>query len=159
MDYILQDRQERVVRAIDKYADMVRRVCYMHLKNQDDVEDIFQDVFLKLYRYEKSFDSDEHEKAWLLRVSINKCNDLHKSFFRSRVCPLDDIEIPFEDAAENELLHEVLALPPKYRDVIYLFYYEGYTVPEISKILGIKENTIYSHLHRARQLLKAKLEE
>jgi RNA polymerase sigma-70 factor (ECF subfamily) len=131
----------------------------MHLKNHDDVEDIFQDVFLKLYRYEKSFDSDEHEKAWLLRVSINKCKDLHKSFFKSRVCPLDDMEISIEDEVENEILQEVLALPAKYKDVVYLFYYEGYSVPEISKILGTKENTIYSHLHRAKLMLKEKLEE
>lgn len=158
MDNILHEKQERVVRAIEKYADMVRRVCFIYLKNKDDVEDIFQDVFLQLYRYEKCFDSDDHEKAWLLRVAINKCKDLHKSFFRRNVCPLDDVELSFEDESENEILHEVLALPKKYKDVIYLFYYEGYSVPEISKILRVKENTIYSHLHRAKIMLKEKLE-
>jgi RNA polymerase sigma-70 factor (ECF subfamily) len=158
MDKFEQERNDRVVRALDKYADTVRRVCFMYLKNTFDVEDIFQDVFLQLFRYEKRFDSDAHEKAWLIRVTINKCKDLHKSFFRSRVCPLDDIELTFEDETENDVMREILALPQKYKDVIYLFYYEGYTVPEISKILAMKENTVYSHLHRARKALKENLE-
>lgn len=152
------DKKDRVVKAIDKHADTVRRICFMYLKNHDDVDDIFQDVFLQLLKSEKDFESDEHEKAWLIRVSINKCKDLHKSFFKSRVCSLDEIEIPFEDEKENEVMQEILALPAKFKDAIYLFYYEGYSVPEISKILGIKENTIYSNLHRARASLKEKLE-
>ena len=158
MDTYLQEKREHIVEAIEKYADMVRRVAFMYMKNADDVEDIFQDVFLRLFRYEKSFDSDTHEKAWLLRVTINKCKDLHRSFFRSRVCSLDDLEITFEDEHESEVLQEILSLPRKYKDVVYLFYYEGYSVPEISRLLNVKENTVYSHLHRARQMLKEKLE-
>ena len=158
MDIYLHEKREHIVRAIEKYADMVRRISFMYLRNADDVEDIFQDVFLRLFRYEKSFDSDEHEKAWLLRVTINRCKDLHKSFFRSRVCSLNDMEITFEDEHESEVLQQVLALPQKYKDVVYLFYYEGYSVQEISKILCVKENTAYSHLHRARQMLKERLE-
>jgi RNA polymerase sigma-70 factor (ECF subfamily) len=158
MDILEQERNDRVVRAIEKYADMVRRICFMYLKNNFDVEDIFQDVFLQLFRYELRFDSDAHEKAWLIKVTVNKCKDLYKSFFRSRVCPLDDIELAFEDEKENEVMYEILALPQKYKDIVYLFYYEGYTVPELSKILQIKENTVYSHLHRARKILKEKLE-
>lgn len=153
-----QEKNDRVVKALEEHADMVRRICFMYLKNDFDVEDIFQDVFLKLYRYEASFDSDEHEKAWLIRVTINKCKDFHKNFFRRHVCPLDDIEIAFEDDNENAVMEEILALPQKYKDVIYLFYYEGYTAPEISNILGMKENTIYSHLRRAKLMLKEKLE-
>ncbi len=158
MDKLEQEKNDRIVRALEKYADTVRRISYIYLKNSFDVEDIFQDVFLQLFRYEKSFDSDEHEKAWLIRVTINKCKDFHKSFFRSRVCPLEELEIPFEADIENEVMREILALPQKYKNVIYLFYYEEYTVPEISEILQIKENTIYSHLHRARKILKEKLE-
>ncbi|NLA87556.1 MAG: RNA polymerase sigma factor [Clostridiales bacterium] len=158
MDKLEQEKNDRVVRAFEKYADTVRRICYIYLKNSFDVEDIFQDVFLQLFRYEMSFDSDEHEKAWLIRVTINKCKDFHKSFFRSRVCPLDELEITFEDEIENEVMREILALPQKFKNVIYLFYYEGYTVPEISEILQVKVNTIYSHLHRARKILKEKLE-
>lgn len=158
MDSILQDKNEFVVRALEKHADMVRRVCFMYTRNRDDVEDIFQDVFLQLCRYAERFDSEEHEKAWLIRVTINKCKDLHKSFFKSRVCPLDDIEIAFEDDTENVVMEEILALPQKFKDVLYLFYYEGYSVPEIAKLLGTKENTLYSHLRRAKTILKNKLE-
>lgn len=158
MDNSLQDKQDHFVKVLDKYGDTVRRICFMYLKNDADVEDIFQDVFLQLYRYEKDFDSEEHEKAWLIRVTINKCKDLHKSFFRRNTCPLDEKEIFFEDEIENDLMQEILALPQKYKDAIYLFYYEGYTVSEISNILGTKENTIYSHLRRGKMLLKEKLE-
>lgn len=157
MDKILQDKNAFVVRVLEKHADMVRRICFMYTKNRDDVEDIFQDVFLQLCRYEERFDSEEHEKAWLIRVTINKCKDLHKSFFKSRVYPLDDIEITFEDETDNVVLEEILALPKKFKDVIYLFYYEGYSVSEISELLGTKENTVYSHLHRAKQKLKKSL--
>lgn len=154
----LQENHGLIVRTIEKHADMVRRICFMYLKNNDDVDDIFQEVFLTLLKHRKSFDSDEHEKAWLIRVTINKCKDLRKSFFKSRVCSLDEMELPFEDERENEVMREILALPPKYKDVIYLFYYEGYTAPEISKLLGVKVNTIYTHLLRAKAILKEKLE-
>ncbi|HEX2938559.1 MAG TPA: sigma-70 family RNA polymerase sigma factor, partial [Ruminiclostridium sp.] len=98
-------------------------------------------------------------KAWLCRVTINKCKDFHRSFFRKNVSSIDDVDITFEDRLQSDLMTEVLSLPPKYKSVIYLFYYEDYTAAEISKILGIKENTVYSHLHRAKALLKAKIGE
>jgi RNA polymerase sigma factor (sigma-70 family) len=158
MDKNSPSANELVISALEKHADTVRRVCFMYLKNRSDVEDIFQDVFLKLLQCGKEFESEEHEKAWLIRVTINKCKDFHKSFFRKNVCSLDEVDVIFEDKTENDVIRQVLSLPQKYRDVIYLYYYEGYSVPEISKILRSKENTIYSHLHRAKSLLKDKLE-
>jgi RNA polymerase sigma factor (sigma-70 family) len=158
MDYTSPSANELVISAIDKYADTVRRVCFMYLKNRSDVEDIFQEVFLKLLQCGQRFESEEHERAWIIRVTINKCKDFHKSFFRKNVCSLDDVDVIFEDKTENEVIRQVLLLPQKYKDVIYLFYFEGYSVPEISKILNSKENTIYSHLHRAKKLLKDMLE-
>lgn len=148
---------DAVTDALSKYADMVRRICFMHLRNKADVDDIFQEVFLKLLQHSGKFQSEEHEKAWLCRVAINKCNDFHRSFFRKNVCSIDDVTLVFENKEETEVMREVLALPPKYKNVIYLFYYENYTVPEISKILGKKENTVYSLLHRAKAVLKEKL--
>ncbi|UOO36849.1 sigma-70 family RNA polymerase sigma factor [Oscillospiraceae bacterium CM] len=159
MDQKTFDTSDYVVRAIDKYADMIRRVTFLHLKNRDDVEDIFQEVFLQLLRCNKIFDSEAHEKAWLLRVAINKCKDLHKSFFRKNVLYLEDFDLTTEDETDHEVLRAVLSLPKKYKDVIYLFYYEGYTVSEISGLLDRNENTIYSQLHRAKTLLKIKLED
>lgn len=142
-----------VNRALDLYADMVRRICFLHLKQQADVEDVFQDVFLKYMQRQEPFDSGEHEKAWLLRVTINSCKDVQKSFWLSRMGPLDEnlaSQIPVES---HELLDAVLRLPQSERTVIYLFYYEGYSAPEIAAMLRQKPNTIYSHLHRARQRL------
>ncbi len=154
----MQEKRDRAAQAIEKHADTVRRICFLYLKHPHDVEDIFQEVFLQLLRHDKAFNGEEHEKAWLIRIAVNKCKDLHKSFFRSRVISLNDIEIVFEDDSEQDLIRELLALPQKFRDVLYLFYYEGYTAPEISKITGAAENTVYSQLHRARQVLKERLE-
>lgn len=151
--------EEEANRALDLYADTVRRICFMHLKNYSDVEDVFQEVFLKYLLYEKSFESDAHEKAWLIRVTINHCKDILKSFFRKKVSSIEEVDIePFYiQERETELLDAVFRLPPKYWDVIYLFYYEGYTAVEIAGILGKKENTIYTWLDRGRKELKTQL--
>ena len=148
---------DAVTEALRKYSDMVRRICFMYLRNYADVEDVFQEVLLKLLQSEVVFENDEHTKAWLCRIAINKCKDVCKSFFRKHVCSIEDMELPFEDKVESDVMVAVLSLPPKYKDVIYLFYYEGYTVPEMAKLLNQKENTIYSNLHRARELLKREL--
>lgn len=146
-----------VVKALNTYADLVHRICFMYLKSEADVEDIFQNVFLKLLQHKESFENAEHEKAWLCRVTINQCKDFHKSFFHKNVCSIDDLEIPVEDKAEEGVLREVLLLPQKYRNVIYLYYFEDYPVSEVAKILDEKENTVHTHLRRAKAILKNKL--
>ncbi|HJB17734.1 MAG TPA: RNA polymerase sigma factor [Candidatus Bariatricus faecipullorum] len=153
--------ESEVNRAIENYADMVRRLCMIHLKNYADTEDIFQTVFLKYATSSVVFESREHEKAWLIRVTVNACRDLIKSFFRSRTVPLDTLaELPASLIPDNrEVLEAVLSLPAKYKDAVYLHYYEGYTAPEIGRILGKKTNTVYTLLARARELLKEKLGE
>lgn len=146
-----------VEEALETYSDLVYRICFMYLKNEADTEDIFQNVFLKLLQRDEPFESKEHEKAWLCRVAINQCKDLHKSFFRKSTCSLDDLEIPTEDKTEGDVLREVLLLPQKYRDAIYLYYYEDYPISRIAKILGEKESTVHTHLRRAKIILKNKL--
>ena len=152
-------KEAEVNRALELYADTVRRICFMYLKNDADVEDVFQEVFLKYLLHPSSFESDAHEKAWLIRVAINVCKDVLKSFFRRRVRSLEEINTePFYmQEEEKELLEVVLQLPPKYRNVIYLFYYEGYKVREISEIKGKNENTIHTWLKRGREALREKL--
>ena len=147
-------------RAIGCYADTVRRICFMHLKKTEDVEDAFQDVFLKYILHEREFESRAHEKAWLIRVTINVCKDMLKNPFRKRICSIEDVNIePFTlQNNESELLDCILAMPSKYKDVIYLFYYEGYSAVEIAAIMRRKENTIYTWLDRARKRLKGQLE-
>lgn len=152
--------EQEVNRAVEKYADTVFRICILHLKNKSDAEDIFQEVFLKFALNDKEFESTNHEKAWIIRVTVNACKDLIKSFFRSRTISIDQL-ISVADEEKEDLsyvLEAVLKLPVKYRDAIYLHYYEGYSALEIGKILGKKENTVYSLLSRGRDMLKTSLE-
>lgn len=150
--------EKEVGRAIDKYADMVRRICMLHLKNDADTEDIFQTVFMKYVLEPTVFESEDHEKAWLIRVTVNACKDLIKSFFRSHTQPLEDALACAEVREDHrEVLEAVLALPEKYKDVIYLHYFEGYSAVEISGILKKNVNTIYTLLRRAKDLLRDRL--
>ena len=150
---------EETNRAIDRYGDMIRRICMIHLKNYADTEDIFQTVFLKYALSSIEFENKEHEKAWLIRVTINACKDLLKSFFRRNTVSIHQlIEQPApQDQDYTDVLEAVLSLPKKYKDVVYLYYYEGYTAPQISKILGKNVNTIYTLLNRSKKILKAQL--
>jgi RNA polymerase sigma-70 factor (ECF subfamily) len=160
--------------AIEKYADMIRRVCFIHLKNYHDAENIFQEVFLKYVMNDKKFESDEHEKAWLLRVAINACKDLIKSFFRQKVTSIDQLIGAGDESAlapaapqapslsplpdeSREILDAVLKLPEKYKDVVYLHYYEGYTALEVAALLRKNENTVYTWLSRAKAELRKTL--
>lgn len=150
--------EQEVNRAVERYSDMIRRLCMIHLKNYADTEDIFQTVFLKYVLSSAAFENEEHEKAWFIRVTINACRDLLRNFLRNRTISLDEI---IEQHAEpvpdyREVLEAVLSLPSKYRDVVYLHYYEEYTAPQISRILG-KNVKIYTLLTRSRKMLREKL--
>ncbi len=151
--------EQEMAEAIQRYGDTVRRLCMVHLKNYADTEDIFQTVFLKYALTSVSFDSAEHEKAWLIRVTLNACKDLLKSIFRSRTVSLEElVEQPAQLSRDHrEVLEAVLSLPARYRDVVYLHYYEEYTAPEIARILGKNVNTVYTRLTRAKGLLREKL--
>lgn len=147
--------EAETVRAVERYSDLVRRVCLCHLKSREDTEDVSQAVFLKYLLSEQRFESPEHEKAWFLRVTMNACKDQLKSLFRHRTLPLDALrEEPALEGRDREVLEAVLSLPEKYKDVIYLHYYEGYSAAEIGAIMGMKENTVYSLLSRGRALLR-----
>lgn len=153
-------RSERETRrAMELYSDTVRRICIIHLKNYHDSEDIFQTVFLKYVLSSVEFESREHEKAWFIRVTINACKDLLKSFFRSKTVSFDEIpdcpSLPAEDY--SDVWNAVFSLPQKYRDVIYLHYFEEYTAPEIAEIIGKNVNTVYTLLNRGKKMLKEKL--
>lgn len=143
---------------VNEYENKLFRTAVATLGNVEEAEDIIQETFIKLYERTEPFENKEHEKAWLLRVTINLCkNKLRSSWLRKRV-PLLDI-YPVETKEEYELLEEVMSLPVKYRTVIHLYYYEGYQTKEIAQLLGQKESTIRSLMLRARQKLKIVLEE
>ncbi len=145
---------------MDQYADTVTRICVLYLKSKSDTDDIFQNVFLKYWNSHAQFDSEEHRKAWIIRVTINQCKDLLKSFFRKNTVSMDSIgdclEAPKEES--TYVREAVLALPEKYRTVLYLHYFEGYGATEIAQILGKNVNTIYTLLSRGREQLKQRLE-
>ena len=151
--------ENEVNSAIENYSDMLRRICFINLKNHHDVEDIFQDVFLKYALSETEFTDSNHEKAWVIRVAINSCKDLKKSFFRRKVGSInEEIFSPFSlDESDRDVLGAVLRLPHKYMIVIYLFYYEGYSAVEIAEMLEKNENTVYTWLARARKMLEGEL--
>lgn len=146
--------EDMVAAAIDRYADMVRRICFLNLKNRSDLEDVFQEVFLQYYLNHSKLHNEQHEKAWLCRVTFNKCKDLNKSFWRRNVVSLDDMEIPFENEEQGEMIMAMLQLPDKYKEVVYLHYYEGWSIPEIAEITHQNTNTVYSRLRRAKEKLK-----
>ena len=139
---------------------MIARIALHYLGNWSDAEDMVQEVILKWIESAPVFKDEEHEKSWFIRVTINACKDFLKSFFRSRVISLDDIlDQPAEIREDHrEVLEAVLSLPQKYRDVVYLHYYEGYTASEIGDILNKKVNTVYTLLMRSKQMLREKLE-
>lgn len=150
-------RSEQEVRsAIENHSDTVRRICFVYLKNHHDVDDVFQEVFLKYLTHDQIFEDQNHEKAWFIRVAINTCKDTLKNFFRRKVGSLDEllIEPSSLDPEHLEVLEAILKLPEKYRIVVYLFYYEGYSAIEIAQLLKKKENTIYTWLSRAKAQLK-----
>ena len=151
--------EQDVIRAMEQYADTVRRLCMIHLKSYHDSEDIFQTVFLKYVLRSVSFESEEHEKAWFIRVTINACRDFFRDFFRSHMVPLEELIHQQEELTpdNSEVLEAVLSLPEKYREAVYLYYYEGYTAVEIAHILKKNKNTVYTLLTRSKQLLRERL--
>ena len=151
--------ETEVSNAIESYSDMVLRLCGVYLKNDADAEDIFQNVFLKYALRDRPFENAEHEKAWFIRVTVNACKDLLKSFFRTRTVPLTELPDYLSGLSPERLavLEAVWALPGAYRDVIYLHYYEGYTAPEIAGILHRNPNTVYTHLARGKAMLRESL--
>lgn len=143
--------------AIEKHADMVRRICFLYLRNSTDVEDVFQEVFLKFFLNYASFENDDHQRAWLCRVAFNKCKDHCKSFWHRRVVSLEEMEIPYETPGQHELIETVLELPSNQKEVVYLHFYENRTIPEIAEIMQKNLNTVYSILRRAKAQLKKKV--
>lgn len=149
--------------AFRKYGDTVLRSAYSCCGNYAEAEDITQDVFLMLHAKPIDFDGDEHLKAWLLRVTINKCRNFRRSFRVSHTQSLEDTGESsasyIMDTDESGIRELIRNLPKKYSSVIYLYYYEGYNIREISEILGKNANTVSSLLQRGREKLRLEMEE
>lgn len=148
--------------AFRKFGDTVLRTAYACTGSIQEAEDITQDVFLKLHSSQTAFADDEHMKAWLMRSAINRGRNYRKSFRFSRTSSIDDENAPQIASAPVDdpdgIKDMIRALPQKYSEVIYLYYYEGYNIREISGLLGKSENTISSLLQRGRKKLRMELE-
>lgn len=146
---------------LETYADMVYKLALSRCKNPSDAEDIFQEVFLRYISSNVTFESEEHRKAWLLRVTLNCGNKLFTSAWMRHRAPMDEQSLSAAPAPESGdeagVLTAVRKLPAAYRTVVHLFYYEDMSIKQISGILGKKEGTIKSQLNRARALLKKEL--
>lgn len=151
------DKKNVFALAVERYSDTVYRAAMHNCSRAADAEDVVQDVFEKLLRYPGNFESEEHLKAWLLRVTINRCHDLTRASYQKDT-ELDET-IPAPAQADGSVLDAVRALPDNYRDAIYLHYYEGYTAAEIGRLLGAPANTVLSWLRRGRGLLHTMLKE
>jgi len=159
MTEIIIDNEKYFREIYERNVDMVYRVCYIYLKgNKANVEDVVQNTFLQLLKKAMVFESTEHEKAWLIKVSINICKNMVTHWWNKKV-PIEEVDIKDNSSDDKEVLKLIFLLPDKYKQVIYLHYYEGYSGVEIAKLLGIKENTIYSYLHIGREKLKEILKE
>lgn len=152
----MQNRKE-IENVIEKYSDMVYRIALTRCGTIENAEDIYQDVFIKFSEKMLTFENEEHEKAWFIRITLNLSKNLKLSAWNKKVINLDE-NIEFQTKEESDVFSVVCELPTNYKTVIYLMYYEGYKVKEIAKIMRKQEGTIKTWLYRAREILKNKLE-
>ena len=143
----------------DMYSDMIYKLSLAYLNNSSDCEDVLQDVFIKLFGINKKFKDQEHEKSWLIRITINNCIDKTRKNKRQQTLPLKEYIFKTENKEKHVLAELVYQLPGKLKAPIHLYYYEGYKVNEISRILGISSSAVKMRLKRGREMLKIQLED
>lgn len=148
-------KAEEIVR---EHADMIYRIALQNVKNPDDASDIFQEVCLSLLTKNAPLSDDVHIKNWLIRVTINKCKNFRKSLWQNKIEPIEN-HLELASQQGESVMEEIYSLPKNYLNVIYLYYYEEYTIGEIASILGKSQNTVNSQLQRARKKLKKILED
>lgn len=150
---------EELIEIYNRHVKTVYRVCFMYMKNHPDTEDMVQNTFLRLMKDKTVFQSEEHEKAWLIRTATNLCKDYFKSWW-SKTVGIDQVagSDALQEFEPDHNLDLVLKIPSKYKTPIYLYYYEGYSTLEIAKILKKNPSTVRSYLHKGRKLLRMEIE-
>ena len=146
---------------VRRYSGMILRLCFTYSLGRADAQDICQNVFLKLLQSDRRFDSEGETRAFIIRITINECKDVLKSGWRRRSVPLDELierEVPFLPEGNTGVLAAVQRLPIKYREAVYLYYYEGYNAEEIAALVGAKPAAVRQRLARAREKLRKELE-
>lgn len=147
-----------IERLVQKYSSMVLQIAYQYSFNKSEAEDITQEVFIKLYNNIKKIKNEEHIKAWLIRVTINLSIDYNRNYWNKNTTSLDE-NYKYFDEETKDVFNELKKLTPEFRNIIYLYYYQGYKISEISEILSMNQNTVSSYLTRARKELKHILEQ
>lgn len=150
--------EEYIRRLVEEYSSMLLKVAMTRLHSAADAEDAVQEVFLRLLTARPCFRDGDHERAWLIRATIHRASDIRRAAERNNV-PLEDAETAAVPEEASELLFAVQALPEKYSTVIHLHYYEGYSIKEMSKLLGLPAPTVGTRLARGREKLKQILKE
>ena len=153
--------RQPVQQLIERYQNSLYAAAFNTCQNQMDAEDVVQETFVQYYTSRKEFESEQHIRAWLLRVVINKARNINRTFWKKNKCSLEDyIEtLTCPNSQSRDLFEEVMKLPDKYRIVIHLFYYEDYSVREIADILKLSESNVKVRLSRGRALLRDSLKE
>ena len=158
-------REDQINYLMVTYGTPVMRMCYAYLKDTGLAEDAAQDTFIKAYQHLNRFDAHEarSEKAWLMRIAINTCKDYRRTaWFRHVDRTAEPDPLPYIqhglDLEEERLIEDVMALPPRYKAVILLCYFQDLRVAEIAEILGVARSTVYNRLEKAQQKLRVKLE-
>lgn len=151
-----ETRRAETENAIRRHINMVYRLALAQTRNVTAAEDVTQEVFLRFIQKYDSFETDEHIKAWLIRVTYNCSKSIFLSAWNRKTVPLTD-EIAFDTPEKSEVYFAVQSLPSKYRAAIHLFYYEDMSVKEIADAMGLKQSTVKSRLFRGRELLRTKL--
>lgn len=148
-------------RIAEKYTDIVYRTALSYCNSKSDAEDAVQNAFFKLLRANIVFNNDEHIRRWLIKVVINECKMLWRSFWRKNVISFEELnhEPEYVEMEHKEIFYEIMKLPQKYRTVLHLYYYEGFNCNEIANILGITTTSVQTRLMRARNKLKEQLKE
>lgn len=167
----VEDKEDLIDEIMNKYGQEVLQLVYSYVNNKEVAEDVMQDIFVKCYKSLHTYKGNSNLKTWLWRIAINHCKDYLKSWYNKKVIVTEDDftymesqkesveQIVIQNAEDSRLASAVMNLPIKYREVIYLFYYEELSIKEIATVIEVKENTIKTRLKKAKELLKKGLEE
>ncbi len=146
-----------IERIYHEHSNTIYRICFAYMKNSSDAQDMVSDTFFQLIKKAPLFESSEHEKAWLIRVATNLCKNSLKHWSKKCIDIDTIVDMAGEEMYIDETMETIKKLPDKYKTVVYLYYYEGYSSEEIAKILKKPSSTIRNHLREARQILKEKV--
>lgn len=142
----------------ERNVETIYRICYIYLKDVQDTQDAVQDTFLKLVEKNVTFSSEEHEKYWLIKVSVNICKNMLSHWSRKNV-EIEKANVPSISKETDDIIEEISKLPEKLKIVVYLHYYDGYTSEEIGKMLHITASAVRNRLQRAKAMLKTIIDE